>query len=97
MQSHVLILIKHYFFAQSPATAFSHKNPTSNEGCKKAKINETCILTKWFCESVILKTLLLLVAVILYVINYFLLKLHNYIAFKFCEDKYRLTEEEEKL
>lgn len=30
-------------------------------------------------------------------INYFLLQSHNYIAFNFCGDKYRLTEEEKKL
>lgn len=75
---------------------FRHKTPTLNQGCKRGKINETSILTKWFYEGVILKTLLFLEAGIIYVINYFLLKLHNYIACKFCGDKYTLTDEEKK-
>lgn len=98
MQSYMLVLIKHVSLPKSPSSAmvFRHKTPTWNQGCKTGKINETHISTKRFCEGVILKTLLFLVAGIIYVINYFLLKLHNYIAFKFCGDKYRLTEEEKK-
>lgn len=99
MQSHVLVLINHVSLPKSPSSAmvFRHKTPTLNQGCKRSKINETSILTKWFYEGVILKTLLFLVAGIIYVINYFLLKLHNYIACKFCRDKYRLTDKEKKL
>lgn len=99
MRSHVLVLISHVSLPKSPSSAmvFRHKTPTLNQGCKRGKINETSILTKWFYEGVILKTLLFLVAGIIYVINYFLLKLHNYIACKFCGDKYRLTDEEKKI